>query len=337
MKRSFTLKAGLWILFSIGGMGYLIGPPPVHAQGETTRVSVDSAGNQANHLSWYPSISADGRFVAFVSAASNLVEGDTNGVEDVFVHDRLTGTTTRVSVDSLGNGSNEASLYPSISANGRFVAFHSAASNLVAGDTNGQWDIFVHAFRGPSSPPAGPAPDLKIAGSDGPVTIAADSLLSITVSLDSGGYAGTPADWWMAAATPSGWYTLELAPFGWKKVEGIISPVYQGPIMNLPETALSGLAGLPSEPGEYTFYFAVDLLQNGLPDLDRLYLDAATVRLSIQGHIRIRGTYSGDTILNSTTQGSPDFVISGRIQYGVPRIGPADPCPPPGTSRATLG
>jgi Ca2+-binding RTX toxin-like protein len=109
----------------------------------TTRVSVDSAGNQANSGSGTPSISADGRFVAFSSFASNIVPGDTNNTEDIFVRDTLTNTTTRVSVDSAGNQGNSYSNNPSISADGRFVAFQSGASNIVPGDTNNTGDIFV--------------------------------------------------------------------------------------------------------------------------------------------------------------------------------------------------
>jgi len=112
--------------------------------GQTTRVSVDSGGNQGNNPSWYSSISADGRYVAFVSLAANLVSGDTNQADDVFVHDRQTGQTTRVSVDSGGIQGNDASYYPSIGADGRYVAFESFSSNLVPGDTNANWDVFVH-------------------------------------------------------------------------------------------------------------------------------------------------------------------------------------------------
>jgi Tol biopolymer transport system component len=87
-----------------------------------------------------PSISADGRYVAFWSGAANLVPGDTNGVADIFVYDRLTGVTVRVSVSSSGEQGNELSAFTAqgrhISANGRFVTFYSHASNLVAGDTN---------------------------------------------------------------------------------------------------------------------------------------------------------------------------------------------------------
>ena len=115
--------------------------------GATERVSVDSAGNQADGGSDAPAISGDGRFVAFVSDASNLVSGDTNGQSDVFVHDRQTGVTERVSVDSAGNQANGGSAAPAISADGRFVAFVSDASNLVPGDTNGQGDVFVHDWQ----------------------------------------------------------------------------------------------------------------------------------------------------------------------------------------------
>ena len=98
--------------------------------GITERVSVASDGTQASDLSRNASISADGRFIAFYSNASNLVEGDINGVFDVFVRDRQTGQTTRVSVafnEAQGNG---ISRYPSISADGRFVAFESNACLL---------------------------------------------------------------------------------------------------------------------------------------------------------------------------------------------------------------
>ena len=112
--------------------------------GRTERVSVSSWGAEADSWCWLPSISADGRFVAFESDASNLVPGDTNQQWDIFVHDRETGLTERVSVSSEGAESNAGSSEPSISADGRFVAFESKASNLVPGDTNGCVDVFVY-------------------------------------------------------------------------------------------------------------------------------------------------------------------------------------------------
>lgn len=114
------------------------------SNGETSRVSVSSSGTQGNDESAYPSISADGGLVAFYSAASNLVSGDTNEAWDIFVHNRITGNTKRVSLSSDGTQANDYSYYPAISADGAFVTFESSASNLVGGDTNETEDIFVH-------------------------------------------------------------------------------------------------------------------------------------------------------------------------------------------------
>src|SRR5256712_380330 len=122
--------------------------------GKTRRVSVDSHGAQGNGDSFDPAISADGRFVAFDSVASNLVAGDTNAASDVFVRDRKTGKTRRVSVASHGTQGNGASFGPSISADGRFVAFTSAASNLVAGDSNEAYDVFVRVRKTAKPSPA---------------------------------------------------------------------------------------------------------------------------------------------------------------------------------------
>jgi len=111
--------------------------------GQTQRVSTDSGGVESNSDSQAPTLSADGRFVAFYSGASNLVAGDTNNTFDIFVKDLQTGQTRRVSTDSLGIEGNGTSSDPTLSADGSFVAFFSRASNLVAGDVNGQGDIFT--------------------------------------------------------------------------------------------------------------------------------------------------------------------------------------------------
>ena len=109
----------------------------------TARVSVSSSGAEANGDSFAPAISSDGRFVAFASSASNLVDGDTNDANDVFVRDLQAQTTTRVSLAADGGNANGGSDAPSLSGDGRLVAFTSAASNIVAGDANGQRDAFV--------------------------------------------------------------------------------------------------------------------------------------------------------------------------------------------------
>jgi len=113
------------------------------AAGATLRVSVSSDERQAGAVSFLPSISASGRYVAFSSEATDLVEGDTNGATDAFVRDLLAETTQRVSLSTQGAQGNDSSSADGISANGRHVAFESHASNLVEGDTNETIDAFV--------------------------------------------------------------------------------------------------------------------------------------------------------------------------------------------------
>lgn len=113
----------------------------------TERVSIDSGGGEANNASYGPSLSADGNLVAFYSYADNLVAGDSNGVSDIFVHNRATGATSRVSVSSAGAQANSDSYNADIAPGGRFVAFDSQADNLVAGDDNGMGDVFVRDLQ----------------------------------------------------------------------------------------------------------------------------------------------------------------------------------------------
>jgi Tol biopolymer transport system component len=116
--------------------------------GVTERVSISTGGGEANYpsgdYSVRSSLSGDGRFICFGSSADNLVPGDTNGSPDVFVRDRLTGTTERVSVSTGGMQADAgAVLWNSISADGRFISFSSDSTNLVNGDVNGRRDVFV--------------------------------------------------------------------------------------------------------------------------------------------------------------------------------------------------
>lgn len=108
------------------------------------RASVSSSGSEGNGHNYWPQMSPDGRYVVFESTSSNLVPWDTNEYSDVFIHDTDLGTTKRVSVSSQGVEANADCEYPSVSADGRFVVFQSGATNLVAGDMNGRFDVFVH-------------------------------------------------------------------------------------------------------------------------------------------------------------------------------------------------
>jgi Tol biopolymer transport system component len=113
----------------------------------TQRVSIANNELQADLRSKQPSLSADGRYVAFASDATNLVKGDKNGVTDIFVRDLARRTTKRVSVSSTGVEGNKASYWPFISSDGQYVTFTSEANNLDAADNNGVGDVFVHDMK----------------------------------------------------------------------------------------------------------------------------------------------------------------------------------------------
>lgn len=111
----------------------------------TARIAVSTTGLQGDGPSDSPAIASGGQYVAFASSSSNLTKADSNGTSDVFVHDLATGTTDVISVSlATGRTGNSFSSLPSISADGRFVAFVSFASDLVPDDTNSAWDTFVY-------------------------------------------------------------------------------------------------------------------------------------------------------------------------------------------------
>jgi len=120
---------------------------PAAAQNPITRASVGPAGNEGKKDSGAlsrPAFSRDGRFLAFDSNAGNLAGGDSNGVADVLVKELATGALVRVSVATNGTQGDRDSAGPSLSGDGRFVAFHSFATTLVSGDTNNSPDVFLH-------------------------------------------------------------------------------------------------------------------------------------------------------------------------------------------------
>ncbi|HEV3365293.1 MAG TPA: hypothetical protein VG795_14330, partial [Acidimicrobiia bacterium] len=133
----------------------------VNQGGTIKRVSLGDSFAEANGANSEPALSGDGRFVAFTSAADNLVPGDTNAALDVFVYDRQLSTVRRVSVAGDGNQADGDSRSPSIDRTGSLVAFTSEAANLVAGDTNGQPDVFVRSLG------TSPATTLVSAAADG--------------------------------------------------------------------------------------------------------------------------------------------------------------------------
>lgn len=137
-RRIWGRHAEPRVRVAVGGAGRaaLRGKPRHREPGGT---STTFGGGSLN-----PVISGDGRFVAFESHDATLVPGDTNGFKDIFVYDRESGAIARVSVATDGAQANSESQQPGISRDGRWVAFHSFASNLVPGDTNGVYDTFLH-------------------------------------------------------------------------------------------------------------------------------------------------------------------------------------------------
>jgi hypothetical protein len=156
-------------------------------------VSVDSAGVEGDGASDLPSLSSDGAFVAFESDAANLVANDGNHVEDVFVHDRVAGTTIAASVSCTGALSDDESLNPAFAADGDLLAFSSYGTNLVAGDLNDAIDVFVFDRR-----VAGPDASWNNYGSGFPgtlgtpsITARGDPVLGTTVTVDVGNSLGS--------------------------------------------------------------------------------------------------------------------------------------------------
>ena len=108
------------------------------------RISVSSTGVEGNGHSLISSLSDDGRYIVFESAASNLVPGDNNGRKDIFLYDRITKMQKRISVNNNGEEANGDSSTASISGDGRYITFESMANNLLKEDTNNQLDVFVY-------------------------------------------------------------------------------------------------------------------------------------------------------------------------------------------------
>lgn len=130
-----------------------------HQNQTTQRVSVSSEGFEGESSSHSAAVSSNGQMIAFVSNSSHLVSDDTNGKADIFLHDRLSGNTTRISKNSFGIESNGENCNPRLSLDARYVVFESDANNLVEDDTNAVADWFMHdsvtgTTRIPSEDPA---------------------------------------------------------------------------------------------------------------------------------------------------------------------------------------
>jgi Tol biopolymer transport system component len=229
--------------------------------GTLERISLTASGEEGNSHAFDPSISADGRFVAFESLASNMVPNDTNDTNDVFLLDRQTGLLERVSLSSAGEEGNSASVFPAIAADGRYVAFQSSANNLVLPDTNKTYDIFVRdqpfATLDSNHPGGAPGSYFTLTGNHFPptstATLTVNGLTLGDVPTDATGNAVFLLH--TTDANP-GLYTIRLtvAPY-WAETQLILHPASEthpqegsGPIFDLPAGLAHHLLYLPLLP-----------------------------------------------------------------------------------------
>lgn len=235
----------------------------------TTRVSVSSGGTQGNLQSEYCSISGDGRYIAFESYANTLITGDSNSDFDVFIHDQQTGETVRVSISSAGTQGDDVSGDPSISSDGSIVSFHSDATNLVSGDTNGVRDVFVHENDLPTICPQ----VTEIPGTE------CDALAVLYDSTEGDDW--TDHTDWLVTDTPCSWYGITCD-------SGHVTGV------NLENNNLSG--SIPSTLKDLTqlegLYLAANHLTGNIPpalgnlsELQYLYLDTNSLSGSIPSEL----------------------------------------------------
>lgn len=168
-------SAGLMLLAALLAP---VSPAPAQQAGVVTRMTVNVAGEEGNHGGSTPFMSADGRHVAFQSWSTNLVPNDTNDNTDIFVHDTATGVVQRVSVAWNGMEARDDSRCPTMSADGRYVAFLSRAWNMYPGGANlgrPRWDVYVHDRQTGATIPVSRAPDGgEPDGESGCPTISAD-------------------------------------------------------------------------------------------------------------------------------------------------------------------
>ena len=225
------------------------------ATGAVVLASVSTSGAPGDWHSYSSRITPDGRFLAFYSQASTLVAGDVNGRPDAFVRDLVLGTTVRASVGTFSQGSTCDSRYPVIGDDGRYVAFEACSDTLVAGDTNGTWDVFLRDLVGsfhalcaddgaqslpcPCANPGGPGRGCASSTGGGAMLTAVGVAAADLVTLSANGLTGE-----VALLVQSAGALADPAPFG----DGV--RCVAAPLLRLDVAPISaGLATMPG-PGE---------------------------------------------------------------------------------------
>jgi Tol biopolymer transport system component len=263
--------------------------------GNTERVSVDSAGVEGNAGSSFPMLSADGNSVVFDSLASNLVHSDTNGIQDIFVHNRALAVTSRISIDTFGVQTNGTSYFAFPSADGRFVVFGSLASNLVPGDTNSVIDGFIRDQKSGTTSRVG----LGLGGAEpnGRVNW-------ISISPDGGLISfGSQADNLVIGDTNSADdIFLQSRPVGVEKNTIVLS----GPYSGVPGTGVE--LSWYAEPPNSTFYLFYSLTRTGVFRFGHSFDLGSPATLLATGSTSLSGR-------NSYMTGSIPSQASGRVIY----------------------
>ncbi|MCY2991008.1 MAG: S8 family serine peptidase [Planctomycetota bacterium] len=265
-------------------------------------VSAAADGTLSNGGSGYPAISADGRFVAFTSDASNLLPGDTNGQGDVFVRDRHSGTLERLSVANDGTQANAWSTLPSISGDGRFVAFYSLASNLVPGDTNGFTDTFVcdrqdHTLERVSVAADGSQGN----GNTGFTSLSADGRF-VAFQTDASNLVPNDLDGWEDAFIVPNRKTTA--------VDAIVVGLYAGQVLTNVDF------GLAPNPGEIRGRIFEDVIADGVYDAGEPERQGSTVYLDTNGNGRLD---AGEPATQTAADGI--FVFSQLASYRDYQVG----------------
>ncbi len=268
---------------------------PAQAAVVTERVSLTEYGGAPDGASWGASLSADSAYVAFSSGAGNLVGDDDNAVHDIFVRDRVFGTIELTSRSSAGEVGNNHSLYPSISPNGRYLAFCSMASNLVPGDTNAFMDVFVRDLE----------TDLTLLASVSPTGPANQKSTACAIS-DDGRYVAFQSEATnLIEGEHYGWPGIYLADLitPWPSVSAVSTSVEGGPP--------NGTSVKPSitPDGRYVVFrsWATDLVSgdtNGFSDVFlRDVVTPTTARVSVADVTDVQG--------NGQTAGGPAVTPDG--------------------------
>lgn len=205
---------------------------------------------------------------------NNPIQDYNAGGDDVFITKINPDGTFLVHSTYLGGSGGEGGydialdLKGSVYVTGVTASLDFPTKNPIQASCAGEFDSFITKIC------KSPVPDIKANGSDGPITISRSDTLIVTVDFDAGSLSGIEADGWLVAQTPLGWYYYDRTA-GWLPGKEV---TLQIPLRNFPSIEVLNMSGLPA--GNYTFYFGVDLIKNGLINIGQAFYDSAEVTIN---------------------------------------------------------